>query len=119
METLIDNALPALLDLLGIILAALLAWAAAAAKRKFGIDVEARHREALHSALMTGARLALARQLTGAAAVELIVTHARESVSDAIGHLQPTGDFLERMAEAKLQEAGDKLARELSRAIGR
>jgi hypothetical protein len=115
----IEAILPQLLELLGIVLMFFLTWASARFTRRTGIEIEARYREAMHSALMTGAHLALNRKLTGPAAIDLIVTHVRQSVPDALGKLQPSGSFLERMAEAKLQEAGDKLARELSRAIGR
>lgn len=115
----LEAILPQLLELLGVVLMLFLTWASARFTRRTGIEIEAHHRGALHSALMTGAMLAVNRQLTGAKAVELIVTHVRQSVPGALGKLKPTGNILERMAEAKLQEAGDKLGRELSRAIGR
>lgn len=68
---------------------------------------------------MTGARLALNRQLTGPAAIDLVVAHVRQSVPDALGKLTPSENILGRLAEAKLQEARDKLAKELRRGIGR
>lgn len=115
MEAYITAAWP----LLELVLYTAITIAAGFAARKWGIDVEEKHRNALHSALMTGARLALNRQLTGPAAIDLIVTHVRQSVPDALGKLKPSENILGRLAEAKLQEAGDKLARELNRAIGR
>lgn len=96
---------PLLIDLLAIVLMAALTWAAAWGKRKFGIDIEAKHRDALHSALMTGARLAAARQLTGPGALQLITDYVRKSVPDALATLAPSQAVLTDLADAKLQEA--------------
>ena len=52
---------PYFLELLSVVITAMLGVAVAFAKDRFGLEIEARHREALHSALMTGARLALSR----------------------------------------------------------
>ena len=95
---------PLLIDLLAIVLMAALTWAAAWGKRKFGIDIEAKHRDALHSALMTGARLAAARQLTGPGALQLILDYVRKSVPDALATLAPSQAVLTDLADAKLQE---------------
>lgn len=105
--------------LIELIVATAITIATAFAARKWGIDVEAKHRDALHSALLTGARLAVNRQLTGPAAVKLILDYVAKSVPGAINKLTPPPAVLADLAEAKLQEAGDKLAKELSRAIGR
>lgn len=99
-------AAPHLLELVGGALAALLSWAAMAARAKWSIDIEARHREALHSALMTGARMALDRALSQASAADLAVGYARASVPGAIKALRPSPDVLVNLARAKLQEAG-------------
>lgn len=96
---------PLLIDLLALVLMAALTWAAAWGKRKFGIDIEAKHRDALHSALMTGARLAAARQLTGPGALQLIMDYVRKSVPDALATLAPSQAVLTDLADAKLQEA--------------
>lgn len=98
---------PLLIDLLAIVLMAALTWAAAWGKRKFGIDIEAKHRDALHSALMTGARLAAARQLTGPGALQLIMDYVRKSVPDALAALAPSQAVLTDLADAKLQDALD------------
>ena len=96
---------PLLIDLLAIVLMAALTWAAAWGKRKFGVDIEAKHRDALHSALMTGARLAAARRLTGPGALQLIMDYVRKSVPDAMATLAPSQEVLTDLADAKLQEA--------------
>lgn len=92
----------------GIVVTALIAWVATAIKKQTGIEIEAKHREALHSALMTGARLALAKQLTGAKAIEVIGGWVIEAVPDALDHfgierkVTRLDSKLEKMAESYL-----------------
>lgn len=100
-----DNA-PAILALLGAILTPLLALLFDLLRKRFGLDVDARNREALHSALMTGAQLALSRKLTGAAALKLMLDYASVSVPGAITHFGASTDQLRKMAEAKFEQAG-------------
>ena len=95
---------PHLLELFGALLTLLFGWLSVQLKAKWGIEVEARHREALHSALMTGAQLALDRKLTGKAAADLAVGYARKSVPDAIGALIADDGILRNLAEAKLRQ---------------
>lgn len=66
---------------------------------------------------MTGARLAAARELTGAAAVSLILDYVRQSVPGALSKLTPSQNVLKDLAEAKLQEISqDRLASLLAKA---
>lgn len=113
---------PGLVEILGVLLTGIIAWAAAMAREKWGVDIEARHRAALQSALMSGARLALDRKLDAKAALDLILSYARASVPDAIRVLNPPAQVLEDLARAKLQEAAqvvgdDRLAEALRRAL--
>lgn len=117
METILNALLPQLLEIFALILAAVLTWAAAKAKAKFGIDIEARHRDALHSAIMTGVRLALAKGMDGPSVVTAALDHARLSVPDAINALGAGKTVLINIAEAKMQEAaGDALTAALRKA---
>lgn len=54
-QQLVGMTLPAL----GLVITALLTWAANELHKRTGIDIEARHREALQSALLNGVRFAL------------------------------------------------------------
>mgnify|MGYP007078755858 CR=1 FL=1 len=74
-------------------------------RRWTGREIEARHREALHSALMTGARIALQRGLKPQAAVDMAIGYARTSVPDAIRELDPNEAVLTSRARAVLEEA--------------
>ena len=99
---------PALISGLSLLLTVLIGGAAQVAKQRFGLEIEARHREALHSALMSGARAAIADG-PGAGKdvlVEQAVTYARESVPDAIARLRPSEAVLRRLVKGKLKELG-------------
>lgn len=99
---------PLLLSLLAAWLAKVMAGAADEAKRRWGIEIEARHREALHSALMSGIRAALNRGLTGPAAIDSAVKYATQSVPDALARLNPDARVLARLAASKLREVHEK-----------
>ncbi|MDF3606146.1 hypothetical protein PE067_08395 [Paracoccus sp. DMF-8] len=114
MRDIITAITPGLVEILGVLLTGIIAWAASKAREKWGIDIEARHREALQSALMTGARLALANELTGKAAINLILNYVRQSVPDAIGTLNPDPDVLIDLAKSKLEQAVTEKARDLT-----
>ena len=109
MNTLLSEAftlfLPNVLQIISAILGALLIQGAGIAKTRWGIQIEATHREALHSALMSGIRAALARGEDQQAAITSAIKHATESVPDAMFALKPTSTVLASIAEAKFREA--------------
>lgn len=97
-----------LLPFLGLVVTAAIAWAVARFTAWTGIQIEARHREALHSALMTGVRMMLEK--FGPAATERQVVngaidYAHRSVPDAIKKLDPPSDVLASLATSKLEAA--------------
>ncbi len=83
--------LPTILELGGIVLAVVLARVSLAAKNRLGLDIEKRHQDALHSALMSEVRAALQRRSVGDAIVTEAVKYAQSSVPDAIAKLSPAG----------------------------
>ena len=103
------DVMPIILQLIAAGLGTLLIWVANTAKARWGIEIEARHREALHSALMSGIRNALGGGLTGQAAINAAISYAARSVPDAIAKLDPEARVLEDLAYSKLQEAMEKL----------
>ncbi|MFG6080996.1 hypothetical protein ACEUZ9_001611 [Paracoccus litorisediminis] len=124
LDTFLTAAAPGLLDLIGLVIAAIIAWGTKKAREKWGIEIEARYREALQSALMTGARLALARQLTGSAAIQIILDHVRDvGAPDAVRHFDLDAGALTNLAEAKLEQAATEKVKgnidELLKAIDR
>ncbi|QRZ12682.1 hypothetical protein JWJ88_08675 [Paracoccus methylovorus] len=114
MQAIIDAAMPHFLELLGLALTGIIGWAASKARQKWGIEIEARYREALHSALMTGALLAVKHELTGRAAIDLILRYIRHSVPDAIMGLDARPDVLTDLAKAKLEQAAAEKARDVT-----
>lgn len=101
--------LPLMLQVISAIVGLIIAWAAATAKQRWGIEIEGRHREALHSAIMSGIRGALLAKLPREAVVSDALDYARASVPDALKALKPTDAVLNRIAEAKLKEVMDQV----------
>ena len=95
-----------IMEALGLVITAFIGWLAVLVRRKFDIEIEAKHREALHSALLTGAKLALSKSLTGAAAIQVIKDFAKRSVPDAIEYFDLDKKIVtfDNLAEGKLQE---------------
>lgn len=102
LNTVIAAIAPQLLTAIGALLTVLIGWAADTARRRWGIQIEQAHREALHSAIMTGVKLALQRGMSGPQAAELAVGYARASVPDAIAALGARDDVLANLARAKM-----------------
>ncbi|MFQ6777624.1 hypothetical protein V6Z69_20710 [Cereibacter sphaeroides] len=99
---------PSLLDLAGVALTALIGFATVRFQRWTGIQIEARHREALHSAIMTAARVAVARGLTREVATEFVSSYARASVPEALKRLSPSAETLEALVRSKLLEVAER-----------
>jgi phage-related protein len=97
--------LPTLLQIISAILGVLLIRISTVAKTRWGIEIEARHREALQTALMSGIQAALSRGESGPDAISSAVKHAAESVPDAITALKPASGVLASIAEGKLRDA--------------
>lgn len=116
LKQVLDMLLPTLLTAAGGILLLIINSLAGFVKDKFGIDIEARHREALHSALLTGMRLALVRlgwvpgTEVPARALTMAVDYAHNSVPDAIDALGPGDATLVKMAESKATVATAEIA---------
>ncbi|MGC9449721.1 hypothetical protein [Cereibacter johrii] len=102
---LLSALMPSLLDLAGVALTALIGFATVRFQRWTGIQIEARHREALHSAIMTAARLAVARKLAPDAATEFVSSYVRNSVPDALRELAPPASTLDALVRSRLAQA--------------
>ncbi|MBD9528667.1 hypothetical protein IB235_17765 [Paracoccus sp. PAR01] len=128
-DTIINVIAPSSVELIGAVLTAFIGWLALMLRQRFGIEIEARHREALHWALYSAAQLAIAQKLTGPAAINLIKGYVIRSVPDAMASLNPSSQVLSDLAKAKLEQVAaekgtgssevvvDKLAEALKRAV--
>lgn len=98
--------LPTLLQGIAAILGVVLLRAANTAKARWGIEIEAKHREALQSALMTGATMALAKGLAGKDATNEALRHVlARGAPDAARFFGLDARGLEDLAQAKIREA--------------
>ena len=109
MDTLFAVFEPHIFELVGLFLTIVIGFVSRQFYAWTGIEIERRHREALHSALMSGARVAV-REGPDAAAAMLqakAVAYARASVPDAIRALVPGDGVLDALAERYVLEALD------------
>mgnify|MGYP001271248871 CR=1 FL=1 len=107
---------PYIADLIGIGVAGLIAYLSMLLRTKFGIEIEARHREALHSAAVTGVNMALG-QLNGRVEGLTVdvknklladaMTYVIKSVPDAIRffELDQKADALRDILKSKMASA--------------
>lgn len=106
---------PVLVDLLLTLILAIIAWLMRKLPERWRLDIEARHREALHRALDTGIGLAIdtmQKHPTIAApdmAIGTVLDYVERSVPDALRKLAPSRAHLENMARAKLQQRVDAI----------
>lgn len=110
-----DTLQPVIVQLLLTMVLAVIGWLMRFLPAKMQIEIEAKHRAALHSALNTGVGYALdaletAMRLNpavavGDAAVSRVLDYVERSVPDAIKRLGPSREMLQDMARSKLNEA--------------
>ncbi|MGC9449692.1 hypothetical protein [Cereibacter johrii] len=105
---LVTALVPSLFDLAGMVLTALIGFAAVRFQHWTGIQIEARHREALHSAIMTAARAAVSRGLTSEVATEFVSSYTRASVPEALKRLSPSAETLDGLIRSKLLEVSGR-----------
>ena len=94
----------------------LIGWLMRRLPERFRLDIEARHREALHRALDTAVGLIIdtAQRHPGIAIPDAAITrglgYIRQSVPQALRRLGPSQEQLEAMLRSKLQARLDALA---------
>ena len=94
-----------ILQIAAAIITSLIGYIALWVRRRFGIEIEARHREALHSAILSGVEAALRKGPRAALehVVDEAVEHAKSSVPDAIRYLAPRANVLRTIAQRYAQ----------------
>ena len=73
-------------------------------RRYTGIQIEERHRQALHSAIRTAVVAMTERGLTGEDLVKAVKDYVRQSVPDALAWLVPGDGVLSTLIKAKVRE---------------
>lgn len=113
--TAIDTLQSIIVDLLLMLVLAIIGWAVSFLPARFRLDIEARHRDALHKALDTGVGLAIDTLQKHPAvagpdmAIGAVLDYVDRSVPDALRKLAPSRAQLEQMARAKLQRQVDAM----------
>lgn len=98
MQDLLQLATPALLSLIGIVLAWGITRGAAAFELWTGIRIDESSRDALHSAIISGVRAALEGGSPKDEVIRHAVIYAHKSVPDAIRRLVPGDGVLDELA---------------------
>ncbi len=96
-----------IITVFGVVLTAIINRAAAAFMLATGIEIERKHREALHEAIKSGVESTMRHGAkTGANTVKAhVVQHLRESVPDALAALSPSDTVLTRLIDRYAREA--------------
>lgn len=104
---------PYLLALVSVVATAIVGWLAELLRRKFNLDIDAAHRDALQTALTNGAGLLIGKagdalasrklDLKSAALAEA-VNYVLQSVPDAIRHFGITPEAIAEKLQAKLPQ---------------
>lgn len=92
-----------LLQLLGAVVMALISYLATRFTQKLNLEIEARHRAALHSAIVSGIASALAMGLKDEEAKRAALEYVTVSVPDALRALAPSPEVLAALITSKLK----------------
>ncbi|MGR3593055.1 MAG: hypothetical protein ACU0BO_13910 [Limimaricola soesokkakensis] len=105
LEELIEALLPYIVGAIGSVVMLLWGQAAVYAKRKWGIQIEAIDRAALHSAIATGVDLVTDKGMTADQRIEAVKDYVAKSVPGALRKLAPSPDVLTSLIVAKMTAA--------------
>jgi hypothetical protein len=104
---------PYLLAVVSVVATAIVGWLAELLRRKFNLDIDAAHREALQTALTNGAGLLIGKAGSAAAgrkfdlksaALAEAVNYVVQAVPDAIRHFGITPEAVAEKLQAKLPQ---------------
>lgn len=113
MNSILSAIEPYMIEALGLFLTVIISIISRQLYAWTGLEIEKRHREALHEALMSGAMSAI-KYGPGEALGTLkahAIAHARQSTPQAVAALIPGDTVLDRIAERYVRDALNKLGR--------
>lgn len=89
-----------ILQICGVLITAIIGWAATRFSAATGVNIDAHHRDALHQAIVSGVAAAMDEGLVAGAdeTYNRVLSHARRSVPDAIAHFGASEDVLRTIA---------------------
>lgn len=100
MDDLLPIILPPALEIVSAGVLAAIGYASLRLREKWGIEIEAKHREALHSAIMSGIESALRRNVPAPDIPAVATAYVKRSVPDAVKRLRAGDDVLHDLVEA-------------------
>lgn len=103
-EELKEALAPHIVEVVMSLVTVLLGYATVLLKKWTGIQIEEKHRQALHSAIRTGVQMGLDKGLDRKMILGVAKDYAKTSVPDAIKWLVPGDGIMEAIALAKLRE---------------
>lgn len=108
---LMTDLLPSLIGALSILIGAAITWGARVFSVKTGLEIEQKHRDALHSAVMSGVNAALTDGPRAAREeiVDRVIGYVEGAVPDALEKLGPSNFILRKLVEGKINDAMAKL----------
>ena len=104
-EELLEALLPYVVAAIVSVASLLWGWASVYAKRKWGIQIEAIDRDALHSAIATGVDLVTDKGMTRDQRIDAVKAYVAKSVPEALRKLAPPPDVLTGLILAKMTAA--------------
>lgn len=110
MDTILSALSPYLAELLGGLALLIFSSLRGELKRRTGIELSDKAVRALSDGFERATALALQRQLTGDAAVSLVLDYLRTTLPDSLARVAPTEDALRLRAEASIAAARAKAA---------
>lgn len=112
-ESIYEILQPYLLAIVSVLATAIVGWLAELLRRKFNLDIDAAHREALQTALTNGAGLLIGKLGDAAAGRKLdlksaalaeAVNYVLQAVPDAVRHFGITPEAIAEKIQAKLPQ---------------
>lgn len=104
MEEIFEAIAPHLLELFMALVTLATGYATLKLRQLTGVELDAKHRESLHSAIRTGVTVMLERGASGEVLKEGVKQYVKDSVPDAIKALLPGESVLENLIAAKAAE---------------
>lgn len=103
-QEILEALAPHLLEMIMALVSLVTGYAVILLKRWTGIQIEGRHREALHQAIRTGIAALMERGITGDQLVEGVKDYIHQSVPDALAYLVPGDGVLSTLIKGKIRD---------------
>lgn len=104
LQEILEAVAPHLIELFMALVSLATGYALVLIKRYTGIQIEEKHRLALHSAIRTGVLAMASNGLQGQALVDAVKDYVRASVPDALAYFVPGDGVLSTLIKSKIKD---------------